>query len=81
MDYKLRSIFGVFIMILALIPTAAISADEKLTPFPVTDQIYMLAGKGGNIGLFIGKDGTFLIDDQFAPLTEKIVKAIKSVGG
>ena len=81
MNYKLTSIFSVFIMVLALIPTSAISADEKLTPFPVTDQIYMLAGKGGNIGLFIGEDGTFLIDDQFAPLTEKIVKAIKSVGG
>ena len=31
--------------------------------------------------MFIGEDGTFLIDDQFAPLTEKIVEAIKSVGG
>ena len=48
---------------------------------PVTDQITMLSGKGGNIGLFIGEDGTFLIDDQFAPLTDKIVAAIKSVGG
>jgi cyclase len=81
MTCKLTSILGVFIIALALIPPSLIFADEKLTPFPVTDQIYMLAGKGGNIGLFIGEDGTFLIDDQFAPLTEKIVKAIKSVGG
>ncbi len=59
-----------------------VQADEvSITATPVTDQIYMISGKGGNIGLFIGKDGTFLIDDQFAPLTEKIVKAIKSVGG
>jgi glyoxylase-like metal-dependent hydrolase (beta-lactamase superfamily II) len=41
----------------------------------------MIGGEGGNIGVFIGEDGTFLIDDQFAPLTEKIVEAIKSVGG
>ena len=41
----------------------------------------MIAGQGGNIGLFTGGDGTFLIDDQFAPLTEKIVATIKSVGG
>jgi len=81
MTCKLTSNLGVFIIVLALIPTPVLSADEKLTPFPVTDQIYMLVGKGGNIGLFIGEDGTFLIDDQFAPLTEKIVKAIKSVGG
>ena len=41
----------------------------------------MLTGQGGNIGLFLGEDGTFIIDDQFAPLTEKILAAIKSVGG
>ena len=41
----------------------------------------MLMGSGGNIGLFIGDDGSFLIDDQFAPLTEKIVQAVKSIGG
>ncbi len=52
-----------------------------IKPVQVAEQIYMLAGKGGNIGLFIGEDGTFMIDDQFAPLTEKIIKAVKSVGG
>ena len=57
------------------------AADEKIIPIPVTEQIYMIVGEGGNIGLIIGADGTFLIDDQFAPLTEKIVEAIKSVGG
>lgn len=57
------------------------AADVKVTPIQVTEHIYMITGEGGNIGLFIGEDGTFLIDDQFAPLTEKIVAAIKSVGG
>lgn len=52
-----------------------------ITPVKITDQIFMLSGKGGNIGLFIGQDGTFMIDDQFAPLTEKILAAIKTVGG
>jgi cyclase len=56
-------------------------ANVTITPVPVTSQIFMLAGKGGNIGLFLGEDGTFMIDDQFAPLTEKILVAIKSVGG
>lgn len=59
-----------------------VQADvDKFTPTAITNQIYMIAGKGGNIGLFIGEDGTFLIDDSFAPFTEKIVAAIKSVGG
>ena len=57
------------------------SNNVKITPTRLTDQIYMLTGKGGNIGLCIGEDGTFLIDDQFAPLTPKILAAIKSVGG
>lgn len=41
----------------------------------------MFTGSGGNLGLFIGQDGTFLIDDQFAPLTEKIIAEVKAVGG
>ncbi len=45
----------------------------------VSDGIYMLEGAGGNMGLSVGDDGAFLIDDQFAPLSEKIVAAIKTV--
>lgn len=55
--------------------------DAKIEPIKITDQIYMLTGKGGNLGVFIGQDGTFLIDDKFAPLTEKVIAAIESVGG
>ena len=42
----------------------------------LTASVYMLEGDGGNIGLCIGNDGTFIIDDQFAPLTKKIKAAI-----
>jgi len=38
--------------------------------------LYLLSGAGGNLGLSIGPDGTFLIDDQFAPLNDKIKAAI-----
>ena len=41
--------------------------------------VYMLAGSGGNIGLSAGDDVTFLVDDQFAPLTEKITAAIAAI--
>ena len=34
----------------------------------VKGNIYMITGQGGNIGLFTGVDGSFMIDDQFAPL-------------
>jgi cyclase len=41
--------------------------------------LHVLFGAGGNIGLSTGPDGTFIIDDQFAPLTAKIVAAIRTV--
>jgi glyoxylase-like metal-dependent hydrolase (beta-lactamase superfamily II) len=59
--------------------------DANYTPtYPVatvkvTDSIYMLKGRGGNIGLCVGPDGAFMIDDQFAEGTEAILKAISRV--
>jgi cyclase len=41
----------------------------------------MLVGQGGNIGLSVGADGAFIIDDQFAPLSEKIQAAVRGAGG
>jgi len=45
----------------------------------ITKTIYMLEGEGGNIGVLVGKDGTVLIDDQFAPLSEKITRAVNAL--
>jgi glyoxylase-like metal-dependent hydrolase (beta-lactamase superfamily II) len=45
----------------------------------LTDGVYMLVGQGGNIGLSVGEDGVFVIDDQFAPLTDKILAAIAAI--
>ena len=52
----------------------------KIRPQRVTDNIYMLTGSGGNIGLLLGSDGVLMIDDQYAPLSQKISDAIKSLG-
>ncbi|GHN03122.1 hypothetical protein WSM22_46110 [Cytophagales bacterium WSM2-2] len=51
----------------------------KIRPQKVTDQIYMLKGSGGNIGLLTGNDGLLMIDDQYAPLAAKINDAVKSI--
>ena len=48
----------------------------EITTIPVRDNIYMLQGSGGNIGVSIGEDGVIIIDDQFGPLTQKIEAAI-----
>ena len=78
---KIISVLSVLIIALMSLAPAGQSEEVKIMTTPVTKHIYMITGKGGNIGLFIGGDGTFLIDDQYAPLTKKIVAAIKSVGG
>jgi len=53
--------------------------NVQIQTVKVKDGIYMLVGQGGNIGLSIGEDGVFMIDDQFAPLSEKIMAAIKEL--
>ena len=45
----------------------------------VAGSVYMLEGAGGNIGVLVGNDGVILVDDQFAPLSEKIKKAIATI--
>lgn len=53
--------------------------EIKILSEKLTEQVYMLKGSGGNIGLFVGNDAVFMIDDQFAPLTPKILSAIKKI--
>ena len=53
--------------------------EVQIRTVEIADGIYMLAGQGGNIGVSAGEDGVFLIDDQFAPLTEKIRAAIAEI--
>lgn len=43
---------------------------------PLGQGLFMLTGAGGNMGLSVGNDGAFLIDDEFAPLTDRILAAI-----
>ena len=52
--------------------------EEKVVP--VAGGVSVLVGQGGNIGVTTGKDGVFLIDDQFAPLLPKIRAAVKTLG-
>src|SRR5437773_10380463 len=45
----------------------------------VAGNVYMLQGEGGNIGASVGDDGIVVVDDQYAPLAEKIQAALKGV--
>jgi glyoxylase-like metal-dependent hydrolase (beta-lactamase superfamily II) len=53
--------------------------DVEVKVHAVAGQVYYLEGRGGNVGLFVGDDGVFLIDDQYAPLTEKLVAAVRTI--
>jgi len=46
----------------------------------VAGNVYMLEGSGGNIGVSVGPDGILIVDDQFAPLADKIKAALKTLG-
>ncbi len=66
---------------LAALPAAAQDpgpANAAVEVIDVADGVYMLAGLGGNIALSVGGDGAFLVDNQFAHLTDKIVEAVRS---
>jgi len=85
------TIFGSFAVKTAIYAAAALFAlatsaaaqndfsGVEIKTTTIADGVYMLEGAGGNIGLSVGEDGAFLIDDQFAPLNEKILAAIAAV--
>jgi cyclase len=71
------------LFLLALFVALAASAQQDLSKVEIQAQklaesVYMLTGAGGNMGLSVGDD-VFLIDDQFAPLTERIEAAIRKL--
>ena len=70
------------IALAALIAAAPIAAQQQdyskveIRTEQVVPGVHVLFGAGGNIGVSTGPDGTFIIDDQFAPLTPKIQAAL-----
>jgi glyoxylase-like metal-dependent hydrolase (beta-lactamase superfamily II) len=76
------------VLAFSLVLTGATAAQEKepdwskveVKVVPVAGGVSMLVGQGGNIGVTSGKDGIFLIDDQFEPLLPKIRAAVKTLG-
>ncbi|MGB5544795.1 MAG: MBL fold metallo-hydrolase [Gammaproteobacteria bacterium] len=82
----------ILLSIVALHASSALAQtdSEKQAKTPTTEEItvqvdqisgpvYMLTGRGGNIGLCVGEDGVFMIDDQYAPMTPAIRQAIAQV--
>lgn len=75
---------AVMTIALALFPVFRSQAQPGMSQaqvkvLPVASGVYMLEGVGGNIGLSVGADDAFIIDDQYAPMTAKIKAAVATV--
>ena len=76
----MRRLLLVPFLALAAAPLAAQNFDTvTVRVVPITQGIAMLVGAGGNLAVSWGTDATFVVDDQYAPLTEKIKAAIATL--
>lgn len=75
-----------FAAIFAICALAAVSHAQQdfskveIKVTKVAGNVYMLEGSGGNIGVSVGSDGILIVDDEFAPLANKIRAALKTLG-
>ena len=78
---RLARLAPVAMVVLAASPLAHAQDYSKveITTQKLGNTVYMLRGAGGNMGLSVGDDAVFLIDDQFAPLAPKIKAAIAAI--
>ena len=72
------------LIVAALVFAAPAAAQQDFSKVEIKAEtlapgVHVLFGAGGNIGVSTGPDGSVLIDDQFAPLTDKIVAAVKAL--
>ena len=54
-------------------------SEVEISTHHVAGTVHYLAGRGGNIGLSIGDEGVVMIDDQFAPLSDRIHAAVEGI--
>jgi glyoxylase-like metal-dependent hydrolase (beta-lactamase superfamily II) len=73
---------GLITLVLCAIPALAQTDFSKveIKATKVAGNVHMLEGSGGNIGVSVGPDGILIVDDQFAPLADKIKAALKGLG-
>ena len=77
---RLATVTTLLSLLAGVTPARAQNFDTvQVRRTPVAGSVHMLVGSGGNIGLMVGDDAVFVVDDQFAPLTPKILAAIKEV--
>src|SRR5919205_218486 len=77
-----RTLLCLTLLLLCLAARAAAQQDFSKVEMKApkgAGNVYMLEGAGGNIGVSVGADGLLIVDDQFAPLADKIRAALKGL--
>src|SRR3954452_2806325 len=78
-----RALLAAFLLAAASAPVMAQGQPDfskvEIKTNKVSSNFYTLDGQGGTIGVLTGPDGVFMVDAQFAPLSEKIVAAIRQI--
>lgn len=54
--------------------------DVTVKTQKITDRVYMLQGRGGNVGALVGADGILIVDDDYAQVSPKLAEALKALG-
>ncbi len=73
-------LLAVFLLLANVVSAQDQFANVTIQTVPVTGNVSMLVGQGGNIGVSAGEDGVLIIDDQFAPLAGRIKDALAALG-
>jgi len=84
-----KTLMRCFQIVLALLAVITVSTNLRgqqpdfskvqIKTTRVSDNFYTLEGQGGTVGVLVGPDGVFMVDCQFAPLSDKLAAAIRQI--
>ena len=78
----MKKVFALLVLFVFAISTYAQTdwSRVQMKATKVAGNVYMLEGAGGNIGVSVGADGILIVDDQYAPIADKIRASLKEIG-
>jgi len=75
----MKALLLIAIFITSITSTQAQDKKVEFKTIQLSDTVYMLMGRGGNVGISTGEDGLFIIDDQVRPVTTQLLEAIRKI--
>ena len=75
----MKSLLLIAILLASINSLSAQDKPVEFTTFQLSDTVYMLKGRGGNVGISTGEDGLYIIDDQLKPITSQLLQAIRKI--